>query len=192
MRRLTALFLFLLLALSPIAATAEDDAVAVMQKLMNLAQTALDSDEDLLYEKYEDAYYYELVFESSDGMMGDLYAFVDIYSSGILIETCYEQPIPQDRFDEVLRFINLVNGDLLGGKYVVDPESNIIYYEMHLFTDFLNMDALGHREIDMVLDFLWSNIAEIDYDAMYFSEIVNGEKAQNAYAMYLADLDDSH
>lgn len=187
MRRLTALTLALLLSLLPLAAISENAADSPVQALTAFVQRALGGYNSLTYQDDEGDAYFTLVFESTNGRMGDLYVYLDVFPSGILIDTCYDTSVPEDHAEEVVRFINMINADLLGSKYYLYGDT--IYYEYYVMMDFADMGHLDARAEALLDDILTDTVAEADYDAEYFAEIIAGESAKNAYAMYLADLD---
>ena len=177
MRRTTALILALILAIAPLPALAAETPSA----LMDFVQNALESEKGLIYEKEED--YFTLLFEADDPRLGCVLVYVDVYQSGSLVTSCWEQPLPTEAIDEAIRFVNLMNSDALGGKYYVDPESGYVYYE-EFFSDSL-LDVPDAQSL--LLDTIYVAEAELDYDVDYFMELIGGETAENAFAMYLAD-----
>ena len=189
MRRLLALTLTLLLALSPLSALSESDSIATLETLMDFIQRTLDSKDGLLYERDAETYYFTLLYEAEDDRLGEIFAYLDVYPSGILVQASYYADVPLERVDETAKFMNLVNADLLGGKYFIYAETGTIFYEVFLYRDFFDLNALGAKEQNILLDFLSFVVTELDYDTEYFAEIISGETAENAYAMYIADMD---
>lgn len=189
MRRLIAVLLSLFLFLTSFAALAESgEKTAAVEAYTDFVRRALSHYNSLTYEDGDGDPYFSLVFESNNGRMGDLYAYVDVYSSGILLQASYETIPPEDRLDEIVRFVNMVNGDLFSSKFYVQTDSRIIYYEMFLpmsFTDASLLDAAAEKTLDGIFaDMTY----EADYDGEYFAEIIAGESARNVYSMYLADF----
>ncbi|MCH5287153.1 MAG: YbjN domain-containing protein [Christensenellaceae bacterium] len=188
MRRLTALILALMLSLAPLSALAEDHDT-VIETLTGLVQRALERYNSLTYEENDGEPYFSLVFESNNGRMGDLYAYVDVYYYGILMHTCYDSVVPEDRMDEIVSFINLVNADLFGGKYYLRSDTGDIYYEYYLMMDFTDLNSLDKDSEETLYEIFSDMTVEADYNAEYFAEIIGGVSAKHAYAMYLADLE---
>lgn len=189
MRHILSLFLALLIALLPIAALAEaQDDSAIRRAYADFVEQTLESDGTLKYHRYDedpDYPYFSLAFESNDGRLGDVYCALITYSSGVLVQSFYEDDVDLAYMDEIAKFFNLVNADLLGGKYYLLPNSGSIVYEVHFFMD---VDNLGAYESEHLMTLLDSAVAEVDYDADYIMAILGGESAENAYAMYTADL----
>lgn len=187
MRRFTALLLALALSLSLCApALAESPVAQAMATVAAFVQQTLD-DSGLNYIVDEDdPTRFILLYESNDGRMGDVYAYLDAYSSGVLIWASYYEDIPLDRIDESVRFVNMVNAELLGRKYFITPDTGTVVYELHFFMDANN---LGAYESEKIVDYLAAIVSDIDYDIDYFAAIMSGETAENAFAMYMADLD---
>ena len=182
MRRLLALFLTLMLALLPLSALAEMEEDVAIDKITAMIQSALDA-EEFTYD-LEDTGYFVLTYDSTNGALGDIYAFLDVYDGAVLIYACYEEDVPPDRIDETAKFMNLFNGEVLGTKYFIMPDSGTIFYELPFFLD---SEHLGDYEANQVLELLNSVVADIDYDVEYFMEIIGGETAENVFAMFLAD-----
>lgn len=189
MSRFTALFLALILLLTPLFALAEEADTETLDALMDFVQEALDRGGYELYERDDEAYCYALGFGSSDDRLGNLYAYLDVYEHGILIVMSYEQDLPTECIDEAIRFVNLVNSELLGSKYYIDPDIGSICYEIFLRLDFLAADLLDETVQDTLLDVIYATALELNYDVDYFMELIGGESAGNAFAMYLADLE---
>ena len=186
MRRILPFFLSLILLIAPLSAFAEE---ATFQALDAFVQSALDRDAELLYKKNDEQGYYLIVFEADDNRLGDIYAYIDIYSSGLLIQACYEDDLPMDNMDEIVKFMNLLNADQLGGKYYIYNETGTVFYEFFLFLDFLPLDSPDEAAQENLLSFLDTVVTELNFDAEYFVELIGGLSADNAYAMYLADLE---
>lgn len=127
-----------------------------------------------------------LTYSPKDGRLGDIYVFIDIYGGGALIWASYEDDLPPEAVDEAIRYVNLVNGRLLGRKYYIFPNTGSVIYELYFFMD---VDSLGDYETRMLLGLLDSIVIDIDYDTEYFVAVINGETAENAFAMYEADLE---
>lgn len=187
MRRLTAMFLALLLALTPLFALAEEEDTETLDALMSFVQKALDRGGYTLYERDDESLCYALGFGSSDNRLGNLYSGLYVYKHGILIMTCYEQSLPAACVDEAIRFTNLVNSEMLGSKYYVDPDTGDIYYEIFLRLDFLSAKQLDETAQDVLLDTIHTMALDMNYDVTYFMELIGGETAANVFAMYLAD-----
>ena len=117
MRRLTALLLALSLALWPLFAFADALDLVTADALMDFVQESLEQGGYELFERDDEAYCFALGFGMSDGRLGNLYTYLQVYEHGILITTCYEQPLPTECLDEAIRFVNLVNSSLQGDKY---------------------------------------------------------------------------
>lgn len=184
MRRILVLLLALLLALPSLAAFAESDEQDAVKAISALVKTALKS-EDCFYRFADgDPCYYTVTFEPSDNRLGDMDVYLDVYSWGVLIWASYEEAAPEDRIDEIAKFMNMVNGELLYRKYLVETGSGRICYELAFF-----MDARDLRdyEFTMLISVLNGLVADFDYDVDYFTEIIRGETAENAFAMWLAD-----
>ena len=187
MRRLIAAVLVLLIFLTPLAALAESEASATIDAYTEFVRRALGRYNTLTYEDNDGDPYFSLVFESNNGRMGDLYAYVDVYRSGILLQTCYDVVAPKDRMAELLSFINMVNADLFSCKYYIHNDTGNIYYEMFLPMSFTDVDQLDKAAEETLYDIFADMAYEADYDGEYFAEIIAGESAQNAYSMYVAD-----
>lgn len=182
MRRLLALLLVLTLAPLSLTAFAESEDDEAIDAISAFLQSALDA-EGFSYSQ-EDVGYFALTYEAESGALGDIYAYLDTYSTGVLIYACYEKDVPPECVDEIARFINLVNGELRGMKYFILPESGTIFHELPFF---LNSERLRDDDAAMVLKLLDSVVDDLDYDTDYFMEIVGGETAEHVFAMFLAD-----
>lgn len=194
MRRVISLFLSLLFLLTPCLALAESNTGDLAERLASEAlidflRAALDSDPDLNYDFDEESLSFSLIFESSDGQMGNLYSYIDVYGDGVLLQVCYETDAPGDRIPELVRFVNMLNADLLGSKYYVYTETGSIYCESFLEFGLVDLSTLTDNTRSAFFDCYYELLLEADFDAMYFAEIIAGETAENGYAIYLADLD---
>lgn len=187
MRRLITAILALILFLTPLAALAESEASATIEAYTEFVRRALGRYNTLTYEDNDGDPYFSLVFESNNGRMGDLYAYADVYRSGILLQACYDVTAPEDRMAEILSFINMVNADLFGSKFYVHTDTGNIYYEMFLPMNFTDISQLDKEAEETLYEIFADMTYEADYDGEYFAEIIAGESAKNVYAMYLAD-----
>lgn len=187
MRRITALFLTLTLLLTPLFAKAEESGEEILRQLTDLVRQALKNDSGLHYEEDEENGYFFLAFEPEDSRLGDIFVYVDVYTQGVLVLASCEQVIPQDAVSETIRFINLINSDLLGGKYYLLPEDGSLYYEVFLDSKLLALSQPDKAAQDALLDLIYAAAGEMDYDVEYFMELIHGEKADNVFAMYYAD-----
>ena len=192
MRRAISLMLSLLFLLTPcltLAESADDLASDLMDEaIIDFLRAALDSEPELNYEYDEMSATFSLLIESTGGEMGDLYTYIDVYENGVLLQVCYETDAPEDRLSELLRFINLVNADLLGSKFYIYEETGYIFCETYLEFALVDPGALTASAQSAFLDCLYDLLTEANFDAMYFAEILAGETGVNAFAMYFADL----
>ena len=192
MRRAISLMLSLLFLLTPCLTLAEsaDDLASDLwsEAIIDFLRAALDSDPELNYEYDEMSATFALLIESTDGEMGDLYTYIDVYENGVLLQVCYETDAPEDRLSELLRFINLVNADLLGSKFYIYEETGYIFCENYLEFALVDPSTLTASAQSAFLDCFYDLLTEANFDAMYFAEILAGETAANAFAMYYADL----
>ena len=182
MNRLIALLLALTLALTPLFALAEET-----DALMDFVQETLDKGGYELYERDDETNCFALGFGSTDNRLGNIYAYLDIYSYGVLFIRCYEQTLPAERIDEAIRFVNLVNSDLLFGKYYIDTATGDIFYEAFVRLDLVDVTKLDETVQDVLLDTLYMVALDANYDVEYFVTLSEGETAANVFAMYLAD-----
>lgn len=189
MHRLTALLLVLILAFSASVAFAEETDTQSLAPLMDFVQDALDRGGYTLYERDDEISCFALGFGVRDDRLGNLYAYLYVYERGILIMTYYEETLPAARIDEAIRFVNLVNSELLGSKFYIDPDTGDICYETFLQLNFLSPDELDETVQDVLLDLIYAAALELNYDVDYFMELIGGETAANAFAIYVADLD---
>lgn len=143
MRRFTTLFLALLLAMTPLFALAEEVDTEARTALMDFVQEALDRGGYELYERDDETSCYSLGFGSTDDRLGNFYAGLYVYERSLLITAQYEHALPADRVDEAIRFVNLVNAQLLGSKFFIDPDTGEVFYEVYL-----QLNLLGDHEPD--------------------------------------------
>lgn len=195
MRRTLSLMLVLLLALTPCFARAETLADEITEtvrvtKLTRFVQSAFDGVSDLYYEYDEESDSFSLLFGSSSEVMGDLYTYVDVYSEGLLITACYETDAPQEAINEIVRFANMRNADMLCGKYYVFPDTGSICYEDFIDFGLVDLNTLDEEAQNILHGYLSGLLLRADYDAEYFAELISGLSAENAYAIYLADTQD--
>lgn len=191
MKRLTALLLALTLVVSPLLTLAEEEAPdPATEMLMDFVQSALDAQGDLIYDRYDARAFFYLDFNAEDKRLGDIYAYLDIYSTGVLFMGCYGDDLPKDRIDEGIRFANLINFDMLSGKVYIDADTGTIYYEIFLTLDFVDLNANQATAQEKIIDLLMLLISTMDYDVEYFAAVAQGETAENAYAIYSADYAD--
>lgn len=192
MRRVISLMLSLLLLLAPCLTLAEgaDAPASDLQDeaIIGFLRAALDGEPELNYEYDKMSATFSLLIESTDGEMGDLYTYIDVYEGGVLLQVCYETDAPQARLSELLRFINLVNADLLGSKFYIYEETGYIFCENYLEFALVDPSALTASAQSAFMDCFYDLLTEANFDALYFAEIIAGETAANAFAMYVADL----
>lgn len=110
-----------------------------------------------------------------------LYAFSD----GVSVCSSFYEPVPAAYTDEVIRLCNLFNSGVYTGKFYLDTYENYLCYET-----FRPLSALSIRSADKeaIMDDAYLCLSVLDYYGEYFGEVIHhGEKAENAFAMYLAD-----
>lgn len=199
MRRTLSLILVMLLAMTPCLSLAESsvdeivnqiaDAANVM-KLTMFVQSAFDGVPDFPYEYDEETDSFSFLFAGTNEVMGDLYAYVDVYGDGLLMIACYETDAPQDAIDKIVRFANMLNADMLCGKYYVFADTGSICYEDFIDFGMVDLNALDEDMQDVFHGYFSSFLVRADYDAEYFAELISGETVENTYAIYLADHND--
>jgi len=188
MKKLLALLAALLLAVLPASAEnapefSEDEAAALVLK----AICAFLDSEELIYETSMEYPMCSLSFDlektsalgSCIGM--DAHAMYD----GALIIAYYEQNVPEDRADEVLRLCNYLNAETYGAKLYLSPDDLGLYCETFLP---LYAGSIGDEEMFLLSESFWLAYGFAEFYHDYFIEVIaNGETAANAYAMWLAD-----
>lgn len=177
------LILFILLTLLPFPALSEETAPASYDRLIRDALTS----ENLVYDYDEEYQCYTVGFTADDRRLGDISVFLYAYDSGILLQAVYEETIPEPSVNEVNRLLTMLNGDLLGLKYYLYFDTFDVSGEVFLP---MTESRLGDEDREMLCDWLYCLVDEMDWDTEYLMEIIeHGETAENAFAMYIADYD---
>ena len=130
--------------------------------------------------------YFSILLETP-GPLGDcadmtLYAYWD----GVCIEASCREAIDPARFDEIALLCNLYNSSIYIGKFYLREyvEGCYLGYEV-----FLPMNASYLNEYDRysIMEYGYFAADMINYYQEYFQMVLDGESANNTYAIWLAD-----
>ncbi len=144
MRRMTALLLALMLLAVPAfaqeapadaeQADTEEDAARVAVNLQAI-KVMLDASElTFTYQEESDTFALRYTLECE---MGKAILWITAYDDGVWLRADYEEDVPEDKWDEFLRFCSLCNEEGRLGCFYLDRENRSVGYKQFLYTDVL-------------------------------------------------------
>lgn len=184
MKKLLALLTVFVL-LCPAACAESVQQILRLNLIYAAMNDALDK-EELQYTKDEEYHcsYFAIELEESQ-LLGNADVILYAFEDGVDIVTSYEQAVPEAKVDEMMRLCNHLSASIYVGKFYVDPTDHYLCYEVYLPMSATDMNDYDKSSIG---EYVWFTASMLDYYYEYFEElIVNGETADNVYAMWVAD-----
>lgn len=186
MRRILALLAAL--ALLPCFALAEEYVPDEATLAVHSAVKELLTREGVYFEA-EDAYAYAAcAFELENSAYGDCYVYLDAYPDYVIIEAVYEQTFTKAQMDQLAPLMTMLNGDFHLGTLCLFYETGEAGCKVYMPVDPSGPTALDGQRI---IDGLYTCAGIMDEMAYYYQELLErGERAENVFAMYIADYYD--
>lgn len=183
MRRILALLASVMLL--PCLALAEEYVPDAATLAVHSAVKELLTKEDIFFEA-DDAYAYSAcAFEMENGAYGDCCVYLDAYPDYVVVEAVYEHAFTKAQMDQLSPLMAMFNGDFHLGTLCLFYETGEAGCKAYMPVDPQGMTALDEQRI---IDALYTCAGIMDEMVYYYQELLkNGEKAENVFAMYIAD-----
>lgn len=183
MRRFLALLA--VLALIPSLALAEEYVPDEATLAVHGAVKELLTKEDIYFEA-EDAYAYSAcAFELENTAYGDCFVYLDAYPDYVMVEAVYEQTFTKEQMDRLAPLMAMLNGDFHLGTLCLFYDTGEAGCKVYVPVDPQGMTALDGQR---VIDALYTAAGIQDEMVYYYQELLEKEeKAENVFAMYVAD-----
>jgi len=186
MHRMLALIAALMLL--PCFASAEDYVPDAATLAVHSAVKELLTREGIYFEA-DDGYAYTVcIFEMVNNAYGDCYVYLDAYPGYVMVEAVYEHTFSKEQMDQLSPLMAMLNGDFHLGTLCLFYDTGEAACKAYVPVDPAGMsDTDGQR----ILDALYTCAGIMDEAAYYYQELLEkGEKAENVFAMYIADYYD--
>ena len=183
MRRILALLAALMLL--PCFSLAEEYVPDEATLAVHSAVKELLTKEDVYFEA-EDAYAYTAcAFELENDAYGDCFVYLDAYPDYVVVEAVYGQTFTKEQMIQLAPLMAMLNGDFHTGSLCLFFDTGEAGCKVYMPVDPAGPTALDGQRI---IDALYTCVGIMDEVVYYYQELLErGEKAENVFAMYIAD-----
>lgn len=183
MRRLLALLAVLVLI--PCLALTEEYVPDEATLAVHSAVKELLTKEGIHFEAEDDYAYSACAFELENTACGDCFVYLDAYPDYVMVEAVYEQTFTKEEMDHLAPLMAMLNGDFHLGTLCLFYDTGEAGCKVYVPVDPQGMTALDGLR---VIDALYTAAGIQDEMVYYYQELLEKEeKAENVFAMYIAD-----